>query len=105
MPSFANGYLIEQFFKCSTNKRTDRYGGSIENRCRLGIEVGCHKTMYCKATMILACYSTLPNRPPFASFSCSACIACFAFGVQSYNCRHHARDVACFEAMPPVQVY
>lgn len=55
--SFANGYLIEQFFKCSTNKRTDRYGGSIENRCRLGIEVGCHKTMCCKATMVL-CHST-----------------------------------------------
>jgi len=36
--SFANGYLVEQFFKCSTNKRTDRYGGPIENRCRLGIE-------------------------------------------------------------------
>ncbi|KAK9845295.1 hypothetical protein WJX81_002650 [Elliptochloris bilobata] len=36
---FANGYLVEQFFKCSTNKRTDRYGGPIDNRCRLGIEI------------------------------------------------------------------
>lgn len=30
----ANGYLIDTFFQSSTNKRTDEYGGSIENRCR-----------------------------------------------------------------------
>jgi N-ethylmaleimide reductase len=30
----ANGYLIEQFLQSRTNQRTDRYGGSIENRCR-----------------------------------------------------------------------
>src|SRR5699024_6720155 len=35
----ANGYLIEQFIKDSTNKRTDRYGGSIENRARFALEV------------------------------------------------------------------
>mmetsp|Transcript_39105 Transcript_39105/g.76267 ORF Transcript_39105/g.76267 Transcript_39105/m.76267 type:complete len:382 (+) Transcript_39105:135-1280(+) len=29
-----NGYLIDTFFQSSTNKRTDEYGGSIENRCR-----------------------------------------------------------------------
>src|SRR5687768_832602 len=31
----ANGYLIDQFLRDSTNHRTDRYGGSIENRLRL----------------------------------------------------------------------
>jgi 2,4-dienoyl-CoA reductase-like NADH-dependent reductase (Old Yellow Enzyme family) len=31
----ANGYLIEQFLQDSTNIRTDRYGGSIQNRVRL----------------------------------------------------------------------
>ena len=31
----ANGYLIDQFMRDGTNKRTDRYGGSIENRLRL----------------------------------------------------------------------
>ncbi|PIF98514.1 alkene reductase [Comamonas sp. 26] len=31
----ANGYLLDQFLKTSTNNRTDDYGGSIENRCRL----------------------------------------------------------------------
>jgi 2,4-dienoyl-CoA reductase-like NADH-dependent reductase (Old Yellow Enzyme family) len=35
----ANGYLLDQFLQDSTNKRTDRYGGSIENRARLMLEV------------------------------------------------------------------
>ncbi len=35
----ANGYLIDQFLRDRTNKRTDRYGGSIENRSRFLIEV------------------------------------------------------------------
>ncbi len=35
----ANGYLLEQFLKDGTNKRTDAYGGSIENRARLTLEV------------------------------------------------------------------
>lgn len=35
----ANGYLIEQFLRDSTNKRTDAYGGSVENRARLLLEV------------------------------------------------------------------
>ena len=34
----ANGYLIDQFLRDGTNRRTDRYGGSIENRLRLLIE-------------------------------------------------------------------
>ena len=35
----ANGYLIDQFLQDGSNKRTDRYGGSIENRARLMLEV------------------------------------------------------------------
>lgn len=35
----ANGYLIDQFIKDGTNKRTDEYGGSIENRSRFLFEV------------------------------------------------------------------
>lgn len=35
----ANGYLLEQFIDSSTNRRTDAYGGSIENRARLLLEV------------------------------------------------------------------
>jgi N-ethylmaleimide reductase len=35
----ANGYLLEQFLQSRSNKRSDRYGGSIENRARLLLEV------------------------------------------------------------------
>jgi len=35
----ANGYLIEQFLQSRTNLRSDRYGGSIENRARLLMEI------------------------------------------------------------------
>ncbi len=35
----ANGYLIDQFLQDVSNKRTDRYGGSVENRARLMLEV------------------------------------------------------------------
>jgi N-ethylmaleimide reductase len=35
----ANGYLLDQFVKDGSNVRTDAYGGSIENRARLLLEV------------------------------------------------------------------
>jgi len=35
----ANGYLLDQFAKDGSNKRTDAYGGGIENRARLMLEV------------------------------------------------------------------
>ena len=35
----ANGYLIDQFLNTATNKRSDRWGGSIENRIRFAVEV------------------------------------------------------------------
>lgn len=34
----ANGYLIEQFLRAGSNTRTDRYGGSVENRARFLLE-------------------------------------------------------------------
>jgi 2,4-dienoyl-CoA reductase-like NADH-dependent reductase (Old Yellow Enzyme family) len=34
----ANGYLLDQFLQDKTNRRTDDYGGSIENRARLMLE-------------------------------------------------------------------
>lgn len=35
----ANGYLLEQFLQARTNLRTDHYGGSVENRARLMLDV------------------------------------------------------------------
>ncbi|KAB8219094.1 hypothetical protein BDV33DRAFT_192245 [Aspergillus novoparasiticus] len=35
----AHGYLLAQFLSQTTNKRTDEYGGSLENRARLIVEV------------------------------------------------------------------
>jgi N-ethylmaleimide reductase len=35
----ANGYLIDQFLQDGTNRRTDRYGGGVENRARFLLEI------------------------------------------------------------------
>jgi N-ethylmaleimide reductase len=35
----ASGFLIDQFLQSGTNQRTDRYGGSLENRLRFPLEV------------------------------------------------------------------
>ncbi|KAE8354004.1 hypothetical protein BDV28DRAFT_132050 [Aspergillus coremiiformis] len=35
----ANGYLVDQFLQDTSNRRTDRWGGSVENRARFALEV------------------------------------------------------------------
>ncbi|RDX41589.1 NADH:flavin oxidoreductase/NADH oxidase [Lentinus brumalis] len=35
----AHGYLVDQFTQEMSNKRTDEYGGSIDNRCRFALEI------------------------------------------------------------------
>lgn len=35
----AHGYLLAQFLSKTTNKRTDQYGGSLENRARIILEI------------------------------------------------------------------
>lgn len=35
----AHGYIIGQFLSAATNRRSDRYGGSLENRCRLLFDI------------------------------------------------------------------
>jgi len=37
----ASGYLLDQFTRDGTNRRTDAYGGTIENRARFPLEVAC----------------------------------------------------------------
>ena len=37
--TFAGAHLIGQFLSPATNRRTDRFGGSVENRCRFGLMV------------------------------------------------------------------
>lgn len=71
----ANGYLLDQFLQDSTNQRTDIYGGSIENRARLLLEVtdaaisvwgagrvGVHLAPRCDA-------HTMGDSDPLATFS------------------------------------
>jgi 2,4-dienoyl-CoA reductase-like NADH-dependent reductase (Old Yellow Enzyme family) len=38
-PHGAHGYIIGQFLSAATNRRSDRYGGSLENRCRLLFDI------------------------------------------------------------------
>ena len=47
----ANGYLPDQFLQDGTNKRTDEYGGPIENRARFLLEVdaGGHLGLGCRS--------------------------------------------------------
>ncbi|KAF8966566.1 hypothetical protein BDZ97DRAFT_1917386 [Flammula alnicola] len=35
----ANGYIVSQFLDSNSNRRPDQWGGSVENRCRFGLEV------------------------------------------------------------------
>lgn len=59
----ANGYLIDQFLRDGSNTRTDRYGGSIENRTRLLAEVLAALTSVFPATRVGVRFS------PFSTFS------------------------------------
>jgi 2,4-dienoyl-CoA reductase-like NADH-dependent reductase (Old Yellow Enzyme family) len=36
---FAHGYLLHEFYSPISNRRQDKYGGSLENRCRFAIEI------------------------------------------------------------------
>ena len=48
----ANGYLLDQFLRDGPNKRTDRYGGSVENRAKLNLEITEAVTNTCGADRV-----------------------------------------------------
>ncbi|MEQ1638522.1 MAG: alkene reductase [Methylococcales bacterium] len=48
----ANGYLLDEFLRDGTNQRTDQYGGSIENRARLLLEVTAAVVEVCGADRV-----------------------------------------------------
>lgn len=48
----ANGYLLDQFLRDGANKRTDAYGGSVENRVRLTLEAVAAVSAVCGADRV-----------------------------------------------------
>lgn len=68
----ANGYLLEQFLSPISNIRTDKYGGSIENRCRFVLEVvnGVAATIGKEKTAVrLSPYGVANDMPPYAEIN------------------------------------
>jgi 2,4-dienoyl-CoA reductase-like NADH-dependent reductase (Old Yellow Enzyme family) len=51
----AHGYLLVQFLSSTTNRRTDKYGGSLENRIRLIVEIAdeCRKRVQSPLFLVL----------------------------------------------------
>lgn len=48
----ANGYIVDQFFQVVSNQRTDKYGGSVENRSRFALELIDHLSLVIGADKI-----------------------------------------------------
>lgn len=65
----ANGYLLEQFIKDGANQRADAYGGSVENRARLLLEVTAAVAQ--EIDLSAPVYAFPRSRPPMASLSAS----------------------------------
>ncbi len=62
----ANGYLLDQFLKTGANQRADDYGGSIENRARLLLEVT-RAVGRCSGRRPAPASACRPSRPPTTS--------------------------------------
>lgn len=64
----ANGYLLEQFIRPNSNRRTDNYGGSIENRARFVLEVAQAVTAAIGADKVgirLSPFGVFNDMPPY----------------------------------------
>ena len=74
----ANGYLVDQFLRDGTNKRTDRYGGSVENRVQFLTEVTeavCDAWEPARVGVRLSpsgTFNSMSDSNPLATFSCAA---------------------------------
>jgi len=77
----ANGYLIDQFLRDGSNKRTDRYGGSAANRARLLIEATEALVGECAPTASACGY----RRPPVQRHADSNPAATFSTAVGELN--------------------
>jgi len=49
----AHGYLISQFLSPWSNSRTDRFGGSVENRCRFAVEIAAEIRRRCGPDFVI----------------------------------------------------
>ena len=78
----ANGYLIDQFLRDGSNKRTDRYGGSAQNRARLLIEATAALVSVWGADRVGV---RLSPSSPFNSMSDSNPAATFATAINELN--------------------
>jgi N-ethylmaleimide reductase len=71
----ANGYLVDQFLQNGSNKRTDEYGGSIENRTRFLSEIMQALTSVCGADRVAVrigpngTWNGISDSDPYALFS------------------------------------
>lgn len=66
----ANGYLLEQFIRPTSNQRTDGYGGAIENRVRFPLEVvdaAIKAIGKDKVGIRLSPYGVFNDMPPYAA--------------------------------------
>jgi N-ethylmaleimide reductase len=68
----ANGYLLEQFLNPASNQRTDRYGGRVEHRARVVIEVVravAEVVGPARTGVRLSPFSTVNDQPPYAEIA------------------------------------
>jgi 2,4-dienoyl-CoA reductase-like NADH-dependent reductase (Old Yellow Enzyme family) len=64
-PHGAHGYALNQFFSPVKNARTDEYGGSLENRMRMGLRIVSAVRPVCDADDLLVLYRHTPVGPGY----------------------------------------
>ena len=86
----AHGYLLHEFVSPVSNKRTDRYGGSAENRMRLSLEVASRVRAVIPETMPLfyraSCIDRIPGEGLTLDDTVSLAAALKAVGVDVVDC-------------------